>query len=79
MHHSSLAFTVINYEIGISLALFVITAVVRILPHILRLFFMDSIVFVFVLVFFVKHKTVVGGSDEGENHEKEYQAYGDSS
>ena len=75
MHHSSLTFSILNVEIGISLVLFVVAAVVRILPQKLCLLFMDSIMFAFVLVFFVEHKTVVGGSDEGENHEKEYQAY----
>ena len=79
MHHSSLTFPILDKEIGISLALVVVAAVVRILPHVLRLLFMNSIVFVFVLVLFVKHEAVVESSNQGENHKKEDEAYGDSS
>ena len=79
MDHSSLTFTTIDNEIGISLTLIVPAAVVRILPHILRLFFMNSIMFIFVLVFFVKHEAVVSCSDQGESHQQEDQTYGDSS
>ena len=64
MYHSSLTFPILDKEIGISLALVIVTAVVRILSHVLRLFFMNSIVFVFVLIFFVKHEAVVESSDQ---------------